>query len=47
MNVPVDVGEPFPKFTAPNQDGEQITLEDYRGNDKLVVFFYPRAGTSG
>jgi peroxiredoxin len=42
-----DVGQPFPSFTAPNQDGEPVDLNAYRGGDKMVVFFYPRAGTSG
>lgn len=42
-----EVGQAFPSFTAANQDGETLDLDNYRGNDKLVVFFYPRAGTSG
>lgn len=45
--MPVETGQPFPSFTAPSQDGETVSLADYRGDDKLVVFFYPRAGTSG
>jgi peroxiredoxin Q/BCP len=45
--MPGEVGQEFPSFTAPNQEGETIDLNSYRGNDKLVVFFYPRAGTSG
>jgi thioredoxin-dependent peroxiredoxin len=45
--VAVEAGEAFPSFTAPNQDGEPVNLENYRGHDKMVVFFYPRAGTSG
>ena len=43
----VQSGEAFPSFTAQNQDGETVDLNDYRGSDKMVVFFYPRAGTSG
>ncbi len=43
----VEVGQDFPSFTARNQDGETLDLNSYRGDDKLVVFFYPRAGTSG
>jgi peroxiredoxin len=42
-----EVGQQFPSFTAPNQDGETVDLDRYRDDDKLVVFFYPRAGTSG
>jgi peroxiredoxin Q/BCP len=43
----VQTGDPFPAFVAPNEDGETVNLNDYRGADKMVVFFYPRAGTSG
>jgi len=43
----VATGEPFPSFTAQNQDGDTVDLGQYRGGDKMVVFFYPRAGTSG
>lgn len=43
----VEAGQPFPSYTATSQEGEGVNLADYRGNDNLVVFFYPRAGTSG
>jgi peroxiredoxin len=43
----VQDGQAFPSFTGQNQDGETIDLSAYRGGDKMVVFFYPRAGTSG
>jgi peroxiredoxin Q/BCP len=45
--MPVEPGQGFPSFTAPSQDGETINLDQYRGDDNLVIFFYPRAGTSG
>jgi peroxiredoxin len=40
-------GQAFPSFTGQNQDGENVDLNGYRDGDKMVVFFYPRAGTSG
>jgi len=43
----VEAGQAFPSFTAQNQDGETVDLGGYRGGGKMVVFFYPRAGTSG
>lgn len=43
----IESGETFPSFTAQSQEGEAVSLEGYRGNDSLVVFFYPRANTSG
>jgi peroxiredoxin Q/BCP len=40
------VGEPAPDFSLLNQDGKTVHLSDYRGK-KLVMFAYPKAGTSG
>ena len=40
------VGDKAPKFPAKDQDGNIISLEDYKGK-KLVVFFYPKASTPG
>ncbi|WGK64189.1 thioredoxin-dependent thiol peroxidase [Croceiramulus getboli] len=39
-------GDQAPQFTAINQDGETVTMDDYQGK-KLVVFFYPKASTPG
>ena len=41
------IGESFPEFTAPSHEGGEVNLEQYRGNDKLIIFFYPKAMTSG
>ncbi|WP_027391767.1 thioredoxin-dependent thiol peroxidase [Aquimarina latercula] len=40
------VGDKAPNFSALDQDGNTISLEDYKGK-KLVVFFYPKASTPG
>lgn len=40
------VGDKAPDFSAFDQDGNTITLADYKGK-KLVVFFYPKASTPG
>ncbi|AXT19936.1 thioredoxin-dependent thiol peroxidase [Flavobacteriaceae bacterium AU392] len=40
------VGDKAPEFTSKDQDGNIITLNDYKGK-KLVVFFYPKANTPG
>lgn len=42
----VAVGDIAPGFTLPNQDGENVSLADYRG-DRVIVFFFPRADTPG
>jgi peroxiredoxin Q/BCP len=39
-------GDNAPNFSALDQDGNTITLSDYKGK-KLVVFFYPKASTPG
>ncbi len=39
-------GDKAPNFTALDQDGNTVTLGDFKGK-KLVVFFYPKASTPG
>lgn len=39
-------GDPAPSFELPDQNGRPVRLEDYRGR-KLLVYFYPKADTSG
>ena len=45
MNM-LKVGDKVPDFSAKDQDGNTINLNDYIGK-KLVVFFYPKANTPG
>jgi peroxiredoxin len=35
----IAAGEPAPGFTLRNQDGEKISLSDYRGRKVLLVFY--------
>lgn len=39
-------GDPAPQFTAKDQDGNPISLSDYKGK-KLLLYFYPKANTPG
>lgn len=39
-------GNPAPAFTLPDQDGNNVSLNDYRGR-KVVLYFYPKDDTSG
>jgi mycoredoxin-dependent peroxiredoxin len=43
--MPIDVGQPAPDFTLPNQHGEPITLSSFRGERNVVLVFYPWAFT--
>ena len=45
MNT-LKAGDKVPEFTAMDQDGNSVSLSDYKGR-KLVVFFYPKANTPG
>ncbi len=45
MNT-LKVGDKVPNFKAKDQDGNVISLNDYKGK-KLVLFFYPKASTPG
>jgi len=40
------IGDKAPNFSALDQEGNTISLEDYKGK-KLVIFFYPKASTPG
>jgi peroxiredoxin Q/BCP len=39
-------GDAAPDFTLRDQNGEELTLSDLRGQT-VVVYFYPRAETCG
>ena len=40
------VGDAAPAFTGEDQNGETVSLDQYRGN-KLVLYFYPKDNTPG
>lgn len=39
-------GAKAPEFTAKNQDGKDISLNDFKGK-KVVLYFYPKDNTPG
>ena len=45
MNT-LQVGDTVPDFTTTDQDGNAVSLSDFKGK-KLIVFFYPKASTPG
>ena len=44
--MPAEVGQPFPSFSLQNQDGQTITLDDFKGK-WLVLYVYPKDDTPG
>lgn len=39
-------GQSAPDFTLQDQNGQSVSLADFRGK-KVLVYFYPRASTPG
>lgn len=39
-------GDPAPDFRLLNQDGDEVSLEDFAGR-RVALFFYPKAMTPG
>ena len=42
----LEAGSKAPPFSLASDDGGTVTLADYAGK-RLVLFFFPKAGTSG
>lgn len=42
----LEIGDPAPPFSAKNQSGETIKLDDFKGK-KLILYFYPKDNTPG
>ena len=46
MTGVLQVGDQAPDFSAKTHTGAHVTLKDFAGK-KLIIWFYPRAGTGG
>ncbi|MBA2694559.1 MAG: redoxin domain-containing protein, partial [Actinobacteria bacterium] len=42
----LEVGQPAPGWTLPDQHGNNVSLSDYAGRD-LIIYCYPAAMTPG
>ncbi len=40
-------GDPAPRFALAAPDGRQVDLNDYRGKNDIVLYFYPKDETPG
>lgn len=36
-----EIGQPAPDFSLPDQDGNQVSLADFRGQKAVALVFYP------
>ena len=43
----VNVGDQAPDFTLPSQNGENVTLSQFRDKKNVVLYFYPKDETRG
>ena len=43
----LEAGDTAPAFTLKNQQNQDISLADYKGEKKALVYFYPKAMTPG
>jgi peroxiredoxin Q/BCP len=46
MAITLQAGDKAPAFKAKNENGETVSLADYKGK-KLVLYFYPKDDTPG
>ncbi len=45
--MPVKVGDSAPNFTLTSQNGSTVSLQDFRGQKAVVLYFYPKDDTPG
>lgn len=43
----VEIGQPVADFSLANQNGETVSLSQFKGSKNVVVYFYPKALTPG
>lgn len=42
-----EIGTLAPEFALPDQNGETVTLRQFRGVHQVILYFYPKAMTPG
>jgi peroxiredoxin Q/BCP len=45
-DMALEVGKKAPQFALPDEAGNVVKLSEFKGR-RLVVFFFPKAATSG
>jgi peroxiredoxin Q/BCP len=44
--VAMNTNDKAPEFTLPDENGQDVSLKDFRGKN-VVLFFFPKADTPG
>jgi len=47
MSKELQVGDPAPDFKLMNAAGQEVSLSDFKGKKRVVLYFYPKDLTSG
>ena len=45
-NIMLETGTKAPDFTLPDQNGNSVSLRDFKGK-RVILYFYPKDNTSG
>ena len=45
--MPAEVGDQAPDFTLPSQNGDQVSLSQFKGEKHVVLGWFPLAFTGG
>lgn len=43
----MEMGKKAPSFNLPASNGEEISLEQFKGDKNVVLYFYPKDNTPG
>lgn len=43
----LEAGTKAPRFSLPSDSGKVVSLDDFKGSRKVVLYFYPKDDTSG
>ncbi len=45
--MPIEEGKAAPAFTLKDQDGNSVSLAQFKGKQNVVLYFYPKDDTPG
>ena len=45
--ITLETGQSAPEFTLYNQNQEKVSLSDFKGQENVLIYFYPKAMTPG